>query len=251
MGANLEIVKWESAPGNVLGFTTKRWGGVSIGAFAGLNLGVNTGDDIKNILKNYKMLEQYTNINNIVLANQVHGNLVLEVDKTNFGTIHLEDGDGFFTIEKNIALGVQTADCFPVLIAGDKGIAALHCGWRSLNSSVIENALKFFAKYDDIPKSAYIGPGICADHYEVREDMVEMLEKRYNPAETMTDMGGGSYKLDLKKLVQNALKVNGVNDVEICGYSSCHSEGFYSYRRENGVTGRMLSVIIRNSHDDC
>lgn len=251
MDANLEIVKWESAPIGVFGFTTKRWGGVSSGSFSGLNLGVNTGDDIKNILKNYKILEQYTNIHNLVLANQVHGNLVLEVNKANFGSVYLQNADGFFTIEKDIALGVQTADCFPVLLAGNRGIAALHCGWRSLNNLIIENALKMFEKYDDMPKNAYVGAGICADHYEVRDDMVNMLEKRYKPLEALADMGGGLYKLDLKKLVLNALDINGISNVEISSFSSCHSDGFYSYRRENGVTGRMLSAIVRNSHDDC
>ena len=51
----------------------------------------------------------------------------------------------------------------------------------------------------------------------------------------------------MKKLASNALIYNGlsIDNIEISKYSSCCSKGFYSYRLENGKTGRMVTTIQR------
>lgn len=248
MSGNIHTIEWKTPPSGVLGFTSKRFGGVSSDRYAGLNLGINTKDSAAKVFKNYKLLEFHSGLKNIIILNQVHGSKVLEVTADNYAEICLSEADGLFTMEKDIALAIQTADCFPILLAGKNGIAALHCGWRSLNSGIIENSVTFFEKYDDYPEYAYVGPGICKDCYEIKDDMVKLLNKKYEPETALIDLGDGKYKFDLRKETHNALKANAIKFIEDCGFTSCHSEGFYSYRRDGGDTGRMLSVVARSGH---
>lgn len=245
MGEHIQTVNWSQAPEGVYGFTSKRFGGVSKGKYEGLNLGVNTRDETANVFKNYKLLQSRYRLNNIVILNQVHRADVLEVTSENYTEVYLSNGDGLFTLESDIALGIQTADCFPVLLAGKKGIAALHCGWRSLNAGIIENAIKLFEKYNDFPDHAFLGPGICGCCYEIKDDMVKMLNKKYQPETALTALGNGSYKFDLRKEAQNAFTFNKIRFIEECKLTCCHSNGFYSYRRDGGDTGRMISVVAR------
>ena len=81
----------------------------------------------------------------------------------------------------------------------------------------------------------------------MRDDLVNQLNPAYNPDQTLTAKGQGQYLLNMKKLASNALIYNGlsIDNIEISKYSSCCSKGFYSYRLENGKTGRMVTTIQR------
>lgn len=237
----------ENAPQGIEIKTSTRYGGFSSAPYNSLNMGYFTGDDITTVVKNYYYYQNITNTFNIVTLNQVHGNAVLEVNKKNAADIMFSKADGLFTCEHNLPIGVITADCLPVMLAGNRCISSLHCGWRSLNAGIIDNAFKLFKKYDDMPVYAYIGAGICEKCYEVRNDLVSQLNPAYNPKQALLEKGQGYYLLDMKKLATNALIYNGLNidNIEISIYSSCCSEGFYSYRLENGKTGRMVTTIQR------
>ena len=240
MSDNIKLHSWQHPPLNVRGFVTNRFGGVSLGVYQSLNLGINCGDNDNAVKENYSILKNYVGIENIVIMNQVHGNLIVEIE-----TLPLMPPtcDGLFTCKKNVTLGVQTADCFPVLLAGKKAIAALHCGWRSLNSGIIENALTLFRQNNDFPVGSFIGPGICEKCYTIKEDMINVLQKKYKPEKYIIKRNGEIYTLNLKRFVENVLRLNEVTNIEVSPLSSCHSEGFYSYRRDNGRTGRMLSFV--------
>lgn len=237
----------ENTPDNIEIKTSTRYGGFSTAPYDSLNMGYFTGDEITNVIKNYYYYQNITKTYNIVTLNQVHGNTVLEVNKENAAEIMFSKADGLFTYENNLPIGVITADCLPVMIAGSKCISSLHCGWRSLNAGIIDNAFKLFKKYNDTPIYAYIGAGICEKCYEVRDDLVKQLNPAYKPENTLKETGQGQYLLNMKKLATNALIYNGLNidNIEITQYSSCCSKGFYSYRLENGTTGRMVTTIQR------
>lgn len=237
----------ENAPIGIEIKTSTRYGGFSSAPYNSLNMGYFTGDDITAVIKNYYYYQNITKTYNIVTLNQIHCNTVLEVNKENAADIMFSKADGLFTYENNLPLGVITADCLPVMLAGNKCISSLHCGWRSLNAGIIDNAFKLFKKYDDMPVYAYIGAGICEQCYEVRDDFVNQLNPAYNPASALTEKVQGQYLLNMKKLASNALIYNGlsIDNIEISKYSSCCSKGFYSYRLENGKTGRMVTTIQR------
>ena len=71
------------APSNINIKTSTRFGGYSCSPFDSLNMGYFTGDDITFVIKNYYLYENVSNTHNIVTLNQVHGNDVLEVSKSN------------------------------------------------------------------------------------------------------------------------------------------------------------------------
>ncbi len=237
----------ENAPKDIDIKTSTRYGAVSQYPYDSLNLGYFTGHDVYTIIKNYHYYHNMSNTNKIVLLNQVHGNDIVEVTNNNKSEVLFSKADGLFTTEYNINLGIATADCLPIMIVGNWCIASLHCGWRSLNAEIIDNAFNLFKKYKDIPVYAYIGTGICEKCYEVKNDLIKVLNNKYSPHKAFVDKGQGRYLLSMKQLATNALIYNGlsIDNIEISNYSSCCSNGFYSYTLENGITGRMITTVRR------
>lgn len=231
---------------NLLIFTSKKSGTINNKTVNDFNLGIYTNTDIDIVLKNIELLKTFHNINKLSILKQVHGNKVISITKNNYIDYFLSEADGLYTTETNIALGIFTADCYPVLLYGNKSIAALHCGWRSLNSSIIEECIKLFKDNNDFPKYVFIGPGICEKCYEVGNDMIMSLNSNYKP-ELFIEENSGKFFLNLKKMLEYVLIINNIKKYEFTTYSSCCSDEFYSYRKDNMDTGRMLSVIMRRS----
>ncbi len=236
MRNNLRYTK--SVPANVTSFMTTNIGGYTFG--------LKSADETKDILRNYRQLEVASDVKDLTILYQIHSNIVLEVTKENLGSVYMSEADGLFTTEPNIALGVLTADCYPVHLWGEKCVSVLHCGWRSANSGIIENAIELFHNHGDQVIGAHIGTGICKTCYEIKADMFSNLNKAYSPETCVDDMGDGSYLFDLRQMIMNVLCKQGINNYTYDDTCSCCSSDFYSYRRDNGVTGRMLSVIMRN-----
>lgn len=244
---NKSFIEAEKSPKNIKIKVSTRFGGYSQKPYDSLNMGYFTGDDIYTVIKNYSYYENISGTRNIVTLNQVHGTDVLEVNKQTASDILFKNADGLFTKDKNLPLGVITADCLPVILVGREYISSLHCGWRSLNGGIIDNSFKLFEKYGDYPEYAYIGPGICSNCYEVRYDLVSQLKAEYEPEKALISMDKEVYRLNLKQLAVNALKYNGLNEnlIEVSTLSSCCNDEFYSYRKENGKTGRMVTTVER------
>ncbi|MBQ3033826.1 MAG: laccase domain-containing protein [Deferribacterales bacterium] len=242
---NKSFIYAKNTPDDILAFTSTKYGGYSKGRYSSLNTGLFTNDDKKSVLKNIEYLKSFHNIDKLCFLNQVHGTQVHHVNHSNFADVYLSDGDGLFTGERGIALGVFTADCYPVLLSGNTHLAALHCGWRSLNAEIIENAVELFIKNHDYPYYAYVGPGICNKCYEVTPEIFNKLNPKYNPHDAIVKNNNGKYTLNLRNMVETALKINKISRYVFAEESSCCSELFFSYRKYNGDTGRMLSVIVR------
>ncbi len=122
------------APAGVRAVCTTRAGGVSQGAFGGLNLGGHVGDDPACIAANRAQLQAAVGVRPVFLQ-QVHGIDLLPIDATT------PDGavaDACTTIDAGIACTIMVADCLPVLFTGRDGtrVAAAHAGWRGLAATV-------------------------------------------------------------------------------------------------------------------
>ncbi len=230
---------------------TTRIGGYSTGVYNSLNMGLNTDDDIPNIQKNFQLLKDTHKITKFVTLNQIHSNTVHKVDSQNIESINHIDGDGLFTTDDNIALGIFTADCYPLVFIGDKAISVIHLGWRGLNLGTIENSIKLFQEINDYPKRAFIGVGISKEFYEVGIEMISQLNKDYGVDQALLKDEQGNYKLDLRRLIKNVLKLNNIDDYEFldgCTYKD--DDKFFSYRRDNGITGRHLTVVMKGYSND-
>jgi YfiH family protein len=156
------------------GFFTRR-GGVSSGIYTALNCGLKTADKPANIRANRERVMTALEMppENLMIAKQVHGNKVVVVTKP-WSPENAPEADAMVTAEKDIALGILTADCAPVLFAAKKEriIGAAHAGWRGAVGGVLEATVAAMAQLGAKPEhiEAAIGPCIGPNSYEVKED---------------------------------------------------------------------------------
>lgn len=147
--------------------------------------------------------------------------------------------------EPGTVCAVLTADCVPVLLCHGSGtaIAAVHAGWRGLCAGIIDNTL---AACPGSPGEwqAWIGPHICARHYEVGSEVREACLGRYpGSAAAFTVNPAGRWQFSLRCIIVMVLRSHGVSAISDAGHCTFGEAGrFYSHRRD-GQTGRMASLI--------
>ncbi|MGE4317976.1 MAG: polyphenol oxidase family protein [Deferribacterales bacterium] len=235
---------YENTPDNVECFVTTKHSGYSTGFFSSFNLGMNTQEDTRIAVKNIELLKVSCSLPVVVNLNQVHGNRVFEVDASNYHDVMFSEGDGLFTLEKDMALGIMTADCYNVFLAGRKGVCALHCGHKSVSSDIMSEGIKLFKKYDDFPVFAGIGPGISGENYQIGAELADVF--RPICPQAVTENENGIY-LCLRTVIEQNLRNAGIENIEHIRNCTLADDDLYSHRRDRGVTGRMMGVIVRRS----
>jgi YfiH family protein len=236
------------APPRVRALVTTRAGGVSRGAYAGLNLGMHSGDAREDVARNRARLRQWLPAEPLWLR-QVHGITVVEAD----GIDCSPEADAALARRPGTVCAVLSADCLPLLICDQAGtvVAAAHAGWRGLSSGVIEQTLRLMHRPPEF-LLAYLGPAIGPGVYEVGAEVREAFAaadraagQGYEPeaGAAFTPGGPGKFHADLYALARRRLARSGVTRVYGGGYCTyTERERFFSYRRD-GATGRMASLI--------
>ena len=218
-----------------LGFTT-RFGGVSDGAYEGLNLAGRVGDLPQNVAKNREILAEQIGVapSNLKFMRQIHSN---RVEILRDLKDELPPCDGVITALRGVALCVLVADCSPVLIA-DEGrgvVAAVHAGRAGVTGKICTNAVNSMASEFGCEASdlrVFVGANIKARNYEVGElDLAEF--NRYK--------NGG--KFDMEAALRDEFAQLGVGRAEFDPRCTFETGELFSYRRE-GVTGRFCGFII-------
>ena len=172
-------------------------------------------------------------------AKQVHSAVALPARPGACGK-----GDALFTEDAGIALSVATADCVPVLLAGPRGHAAIHAGWRGIAAGVIPAALEKL-RGDRAEWTAWVGPAIGACCYEVGEDVAAQVVAASAPEFAISGPEGKPH-LDLAGAVRHQLAAGGVGQVIVLPRCTrCDEETLWSYRREGKRAGRNLAFIWR------
>ena len=115
-------------------------GGVSKGIYTSLNCGLSSNDKKENVITNKKIIADTLNFNieELIIGNQFHSNKI-SIIKDNKKLKY--KCDGIICLSNNIALGVLTADCCPILIGhkNKKLMGVIHLGWKGLFDGIIEN----------------------------------------------------------------------------------------------------------------
>jgi len=234
-------VRWLEAelPGATAAFSA-RTGGFSDGPFESLNLGVLTDDDEATVRRNRARLCDALGLDpsSVLIGRQVHGAELAEHRAAQSPSPFAQPGseipevDGHVIREGGLAALVFVADCLPVALAGDSGVAVLHCGWRGLAGGIVATGAEAVSA-----THAAIGPGIGACCYEVGEEVLGAF----------SGLGPGiadGRMLDLAEVARRLLTAAGVGEVEASGHcTSCEPELFYSHRRDGGVTGRQGGIV--------
>ncbi len=192
------------------------------------------------------------NLDRVVTVNQVHGDTIVLVDDENYRALKTVQADAMITNAQGIAIGVETADCVPILLfdPGKPAIAAVHAGWRSTVKRIVQKTLKRMQdEFGSDPSRmiAAIGPAIGPECYEVDEPVMGPMREAFPFwKDVSSERGPGKWGLDLVKankreLAQAGLAEKNIHALGLC--TSCRKDLFYSFRAE-GRTGRMLSVIM-------
>lgn len=230
-----------------------RLSGESTGPFAELNLSFRVGDDPGLVKKNYQKVKQALGLHILATVQQVHGSRVLDLDLEQLDEDHLRgiEADAIVTSKKGAAVGVLVADCFPLILFEKKKkiLAVAHCGWRGIVGSVIENALQAIAEKGGESKEvlAAVGPGVCANCYQVDDVVIAEFKKRFPQGEgKIWVRQNNGYQLDLKAAIFSVLNGQDVGQgrTEDLGLCTCCNDEFFSHRRDQGRTGRQLALAM-------
>lgn len=218
---------------------SSRGGGVSAGAFASLNLGLLTADAPENVRENRRRLGARLGLTweRFCYGRQVHGARVRRATEPPSDERPYTEEDGQATALTGAAAIVFTADCLPVLLAAEGGVAALHCGWRPLAAGIVAEGVTALREVGASgPIQAAIGPGARGCCYEVGEEVHAQF----------ADYGArrGERNLDLAVVARAQLHDQGV-EVHDTGLCTICDERFFSHRRDKGVTGRQAGVVCR------
>src|SRR5438045_4364727 len=282
-GTNLKIIYaplLESVPQLVHGFSTRSGGHSQEYGENQLNLGFTVSDKREAVERNRTEFLSALGAQELRLLTlkQIHSDIIHVVtspEQIPFKGKSL-NGDGLITSLPGLLLGIQTADCMPVLIADIKQnvAAAAHAGWRGTAKRIVQKTVGTMracigSKPQDL--RAAIGPGIHQCCYAVGDEVIEEFESQFSYASklfcevydkdpvkkkypllflTARAPGhsniGPQIHLDLveanrRQLLDAELSKKNVWAADEC--TSCRSDLLFSHRAEGGYTGRMMAVI--------
>lgn len=249
--------KWQELNSSLsIGFTTRN-GGVSDPPFHTMNLGLHVADDKEAVIANRKRLAKDLSfpINSWTVAEQVHGitvKRITSVDKGK-GTLSHESSikgvDGLITNEKGILCTAFFADCVPLYFFDPvtEYIGIAHAGWKGTVHGIAKEMVNEFksAGVNEADLLVMIGPSISKQFYEVDEKVVRLINQ-HDREKTVVPVGNNRFLLDLKKLNTEILLQSGIlrHNIDITNYCTFRDENlFFSHRRDQGKSGRMLGFI--------
>jgi len=289
--SGLEILTAEifhSVPWLVHGFSTRKGGASRLNGVAALNLSFtdwdsreavtqNRGAFVRAILaqKSASKLGAKIGIEeSLITLRQIHSDVVHVCSKA---PARATQGDAALCVKAGLLLGIQTADCIPILLADPRRrvIGAVHAGWRGTLARVVAKALgRMRLEFGSQPVDviAALGPAIGPCCYEVGPEVAQAFSAQFaqaaewfegpferlatgedpNPLPWLTMIPPGHEPprervwLDLRAANRWQLVDAGVNPRNIAVSAlctGCRTDLFFSYRKEGAGTGRMMSAI--------
>jgi len=183
---------------------------------------------------------------NIYMPIQKHTDKVMVLDDDRRPQV----ADAVITGKSGVFIGVQVADCVPVLLFDKKQqvAGAVHAGWRGTAASILKKTIetmseRFFCSPQDIIMA--IGPAIGGCCYEVGYEVIESVVRATGEGDYYRT-NGGKYCIDLTSANRQQAVSSGVLPEQIwladeCTF--CKPDKYYSYRFTKGQTGRQCGVI--------
>jgi len=176
-------------------------------------------------------------------AYQVHGRAVLTVTRdTDPQALATTAADALATTERGLGLAVRAADCVLVLFADSSAgvVAAAHAGRVGLADGVLVATLERMAELGSQEVTAWIGPHICGECYEVPAELRDSFTAAHPAAWATTSWGTPG--LDLGAAAQAQLTELGARVVRVdpCTRST---PSLHSYRRDGAASGRQAGLV--------
>lgn len=209
----------------------------------------------------------------LVTLRQIHSDLIHAVSAVPKEQLV---GDGMITNTPGLVLAVQTADCLPVIVVDPKkkAVGVFHAGWRGTLARIVEKGVGEMRRHFGCsPRDlqAAIGPGIHKCCFEIGEELRPKFETQFAyaselfhkfeemdpirekyPMLFLTARAPGHSELpsqlflDLveanrRQLLDAGLTAKNIHISPLC--TSCNVDKLFSYRKEKGVTGRMMGAV--------
>lgn len=241
------------APDQVEAWASTRLGGVSTGAYGGLNLGLNSGDDIQRVTRNRHLIATHFGAEPLWLQ-QVHGTDVVygpALQQDTQQAVRPPQADASWTNQAGQLLAVLTADCLPLLFCQRQGdwVAVAHAGWRGLAAGVIARLLHCLPGPRD-QVMVWLGPAISGAAYQVGPEVYQAfmnLDSAYASAFTrQTTALGERWLADIYAIARYQLMQLGV--IAVYGGEYCtlrQEELFFSYRRDPHCGRQACFIRLR------
>ena len=213
------------------------FGNKVIACFTGRRMGA----DVEHLSK----LPSFAN-RKIFMPIQKHSDKVLRLDSD----LEPKIADAVITNRKDVIIGIQAADCVPILLYDTKAhsIGAVHAGWRGTAAQILRKTID--AVEDRFGSSASnmfvaIGPSIKGCCYNVGYEVIEAVEIASGKGDYWKKKGE-QYFIDLSAANKRQAISSGVPAENIwiskdCTF--CQNEKYYSYRHAKGPTGRQGGFI--------
>ncbi len=220
-----------------------------------LNLSQVSWDTPANVAENRRRFLAALSLEDVPLVTlaQVHSARLHILDENTPPENGSPRADALATLQDSVAIGVQVADCFPILVADPrkKVIAAIHAGWRGTLERIFSRTvagLRTGFGTDPADLITAIGPGIRRCCFEVGPEVVDEFREAY-PGVGLAKAHPTrprKYFVDLLQALQiqfdeTGLKRDKVFDLGACTH--CSTSEFFSYRGEGPHSGRMMAVI--------
>ncbi len=268
----LQVPALKSLPWLIHGFSTRPGGVSDLHGEKVLNLGLAEWDTRENVLENRRRFQSVLGADHLQLISlkQFHSDVVQVFDAAPNEPCR---GDASATNCPGLLLGIQTADCVPILLVDSRKhvVAAVHAGWRgTLRRIATKTVGKMQMQFGTRPADllAAIGPAIGGCCYEVGAEVAAEFKSQFpnasdwfdelrtgnepNPLQWLNRLPPGHQPppkhllLDLRKanraqLLEAGLRAQNIFVSDLC--TACRRDLLFSYRKEGTMTGRLLSVI--------
>ena len=240
-------------------FFTARQGGVSEEAYTSLNMGLHVADDEKKVCRNRVKIAQALHIlpQQMVFCEQVHGTEIYKVTAKDAGRgvfsyqEAIEHTDALITNEKQLYLTLLFADCIPLYFFDptEQAIGVAHGGWKGAWGEIgVKTVQAMQREFGCNPSQiqCWIGPGIGPCCFEIGDDLAEQVRMRSGWDAYLVLKEDGKWSWDLKRTHRHMLLEQGLLEDHILlsdDCTSCREQEFFSYRRDQGITGRMAAIL--------
>lgn len=257
----IKHLDFNTAQPGIKAFTTERGAVTPRNKYSEFNVCNYTGDDALHVLdcRMQLCMELGIDMDSLIMPHQTHSSKVvvidgkymtLDIDKQEAA---LEGVDALVTKLHDVCIGVNTADCVPILLADRHAgvIAACHAGWRGTVARIAAKTVEAMVKQGASAKNivAVMGPSICQDCFEVGDEVVEAFDKAKFDVNAIVSRNSdtGKVHIDLRKANAMVLQQAGVPADNInskCGCSKCNSKQYFSARTLGTDSGRTFTGIM-------
>lgn len=180
----------------------------------------------------------------VAMAAQNHGATVLRAHGEG-PRWPVGDGDALVSTEPGLVIYVRVADCTPILIAGPRGVAAVHAGWRGTVEGVLPTAVERLLAWsgqrvEDLRAAVGASIGPCC--YEVGPEVVEGLAMHAPVEVFLAEQPFARPTVDVAAVNLHLLEKLGIQAERLPGCTRCDTR-FHSWRRDGAAAGRQAALI--------